>query len=120
MVLGGDEAPTGFEVHARVVDGSMAEFQLVGFRPGGQPEDLGPQAYSHYWELGLHQIFCGFYRSEVDFGVSRSIADDHSSGVQFEDLVGRKIVGDADNSCSLGEKAAKNPVLDATVHDNDS
>src|SRR6267378_3548734 len=120
MVLSGNETPTGFEVHARVVDGSMTKFQLVGFRSGGQPEDLGPQAYSHYWKLGLHQISRGFYRSAVDLGVSRSIADDHSPGVQFEDLVDRTIVRHPDNSRSLGEKATKDPVLDTTVHDNDS
>src|SRR6267143_3655844 len=103
MVLSGDEAPTGFKIHARVVDGSMAEFQLVSFRPSRQPENLGPQAYSHYWELGLHQVSRSFYRSEVDFGVSRAIADNHSARVQFQDLASRKIVGDADNSRSLGE-----------------
>src|SRR5205807_1667897 len=62
----------------------------------------------------------GLYGTEVDFGVSRSIADDCSPGVQFKDLVGRIVIGDADNSCPLGEKAAQYPVFYTTIYNYDS
>src|SRR2546425_6301741 len=120
MVLSCYETPTGFKVHTRVVNSSMAELQLVGFRSSGQPKDLGAQADSHYWNLGLHQTPGSLYGFEVDFGVSRSIADDDSAGIQFEDLVGRKVMRDADNSCSLGEETAQYPVFDPAVYDYDS
>src|SRR6266568_8720373 len=106
MVLSCNETPTGFKVHTRVVDSSMTELQLVGFSPGCQPKNLGAQANSHYWKLGLHQTPSRFYRAEVNFGVPGSIADDYASGIQFEDLVRRKVVRDADNPRSLGEKTA--------------
>src|SRR5712664_2336563 len=120
MVLSCNETPTGFKVHARVVNSSMAELQLVSFRPSCQPKDLRTQANSHNWDLGLHQTPGGLYRTGVDFGVSRSIADNYSSGTQFEYLVGRKVIWDANNPCALGEKAAQYSVFDAAVDDYDS
>src|SRR5207245_9894287 len=56
----------------------------------------------------------------VDFGVSRPIANNYSLGIQFEDLVGRKVIRDADNSCPFGQEAAQYPIFDATVQDHDS
>src|SRR6266571_6000009 len=120
MVLSCYETPTGFKVHTRVVNSSMTELQLVSFRPSRQPKDLSAQTNSHYWNLGLHQTPGGLYGAEVDFGVSRAIADNYSTGIQFEDLVGRKVIRDADNSRSLAEKTAQYPVFDATVHDYNS
>src|SRR5690349_725160 len=111
MVLSCNETPTSFKVHTRVVHRPMAELQLVGLRPGCQPKNLRPKANAHYWKLGLHQIPGRFYRTEVDLGVPGSIADNYASGIQFEDLVCRKVVRDADNSRSLGEKTAQYPVF---------
>src|SRR6267378_5221075 len=107
MVLSCNETSTCFKIHTRVVDRSMTELQLVGFSPGCQPKNLSAQANSHYWKLGLHQNPSRFYRAEVNFGVPGSIADNYASGIQFEDLVGRKVVRDADDSCPFGEKTAK-------------
>src|SRR5712664_2072397 len=116
MVLSCNETPTGFKVHARVVNSSMAELQLVSFRPSCQPKDLRTQANSHNRDLGLHQTPGGLYGSEVDFGVSRSIADNDSPRIQFKDLVSRKVIGDPNNSRPLGEKTAQYSVLDTAVH----
>src|SRR2546425_12786749 len=109
MVLSCDETPTGFKVHARVVYSSMAELQLVSFCSSRQPKDLGAKAYPHYWNLGLHQTPGRLDRTAVDLGVSRSIADNDAPGIYFEDLVGRKVIRDADNSCPLGEETAQYP-----------
>src|SRR2546427_8192637 len=120
MVLSCYETPTCFEVHTRVIDGSMAELQLVGFRSSRQPKNLGAQADSHYRDLGLHQTPGCRYGSKVGFRVSRSITNNDPPRIQFEDLVDWKVVGDADNSCPLGEKATQYPIFDTAVHDYDS
>ena len=57
---------------------------------------------------------------EIDFGVSRSIADDYSPRIQFKDLAGGKVIRDPDNSCPLGEETPQYSVFDTAVHDYDS
>src|SRR5713226_6039799 len=111
MILSSNETLTGFKVHTRVVDRSMAELQFVGVCPSCQPKDLGSEADAHYWKLSLHQISCGLYGSDVDSRVSGAVADDDSPWIHFKDLVGRKVVRNADNTYPLGEKAAHYPVF---------
>src|SRR2546430_11029600 len=98
MVLSGNEALTSFNIHARVVDGSVAELQLVGFCSSWQPYDLCPVADSHNWDLRLHQTPCGVDGIGVDSGVTGAVGNNDSVWIHSKNLVGWIVVGDADNA----------------------
>src|ERR1700756_4437101 len=115
VVLTGDKHAPGLELLHRMVRAVMAELHLHGACTGGEPENLVSKTDAEHRQVRLEKALRGLDRVGARLGISRTVGEEDSVGLQSERVLGgglRRHYGHA--AAAIGEES-QDVALDTEV-----
>lgn len=115
MVLRGNVALAGREVESRDIVGTVAVLELYGLGAGGESDELVTHAYAHDGDLGsLEQLAKVIHGRCAVSGITWAVGDEDTVKV-VGDLVDGVVEGEASDTGTTRDQAAKNVLLDTAI-----